>query len=371
MYARTWSRWRCLSQMGRSCRTRFHQSNVRTRIFSLQTKLVDLSQYVWKHWRTIEKTFWLQPSVVHTEPFSPRNWRTTTQAPVPYWKYQQRQSSSSSSSTWWQWSGSWWSSWEFKESQCPSRENIGLTEPRGVNQYFRCASSEKTWVQSTKKLNENWDAISLVFLSAVLRENFSSFRNTLHNLSHIVRLNVWNLVVLRSKGKVQNWVPQRSYLLESLRIPRIEHLRSITTSDEKWQEIQYYAVHFVFLVIQGFIDSFFMLYFTYVSYIVIAGLWFFCVQQQYEVIKWVNKHKETCYKPSHSSTNKHWKNPVTAWNAMRNGVTGKELALTSWKTEIAKCGRSRTTWTLCKRRAGEAIHRAAKIGRINNSRAQS
>ena len=32
----------------------------------------------------------------------------------------------------------------------------------------RCASREMTWVQSTRKLNENWDATSLVFLSAVL-----------------------------------------------------------------------------------------------------------------------------------------------------------------------------------------------------------
>ena len=37
--------------------------------------------------------------------------------PMPYWKYKQWKSSSSSSSTWWQWSESWWSSWEFKESQ--------------------------------------------------------------------------------------------------------------------------------------------------------------------------------------------------------------------------------------------------------------
>ena len=61
---------------------------------------------------------------------------------------------------------------------------IGPTEPRGVESMYqnsRCASREKTWVQSTKKLNENWDAISLVFLSAVLWENFSSFRSTLHN----------------------------------------------------------------------------------------------------------------------------------------------------------------------------------------------
>ena len=34
---------------------------------------------------------------------------------------------------------------------------------------------------------------------------------------------------------------------------------------KKWQKIQYYAENFVLLVVQGFIDSFFMLYFTYVS----------------------------------------------------------------------------------------------------------
>ena len=37
--------------------------------------------------------------------------------PLPYWKYLERHPSSSSSSSWWQWSGSWWSSSEFKESQ--------------------------------------------------------------------------------------------------------------------------------------------------------------------------------------------------------------------------------------------------------------
>ena len=71
-----------------------------------------------------------------------------------------------------------------KKSKGPSRGKIGLTEPRGVEgmyQNSRCASREKTWLQSTKKLYENWDAVSPVFLSAVLRKNFSSFRSTLHN----------------------------------------------------------------------------------------------------------------------------------------------------------------------------------------------
>ena len=63
--------------------------------------------------------------------------------------------------------------------------------------------------------------------------------------------------------------------------------------------------------------------------------------------------------------------PVTAWIAMRKGVTGKEFALTSWKTEIAKCRRARTTRTLCKRRTSEATPRAANFGRIDNNRAQS
>ena len=93
---------------------------------------------------------------------------------------------------------------------------IGLTEPRGVEgmyQYSRCASRERTRVPSTKKLNEKWDVVSLVFLSAVLRENFRSFRSTLRNWSHIMYLNVWNWSLLRSEGKVLNWARRRSYYL--------------------------------------------------------------------------------------------------------------------------------------------------------------
>ena len=33
-----------------------------------------------EHYRTNETTFWLQPSVVYIEPFTPRSWRKTTQA---------------------------------------------------------------------------------------------------------------------------------------------------------------------------------------------------------------------------------------------------------------------------------------------------
>ena len=64
-------------------------------------------------------------------------------------------------------------------------------------------------------------------------------------------------------------------------------------------------------------------------------------------------------------------NPLPPELPWGKGVTGREFTLTSWKTEIAKCRRARTTWTLCKRRTGEAIPRAANFGKTDNSRAQS
>ena len=73
------------------------------------------------------------------------------------------------------------------------------------------------------------------------------------------------------RGWSANFGTTAVLLLESLRSPRIEHLRSITTPHEEWQKIQYYAENFVHLVVQGFIDLFFLLDLTCVSDIVIAG----------------------------------------------------------------------------------------------------
>ena len=78
-HARTWSRWRSLYQMGRSCRKRFHSLTWRNQNIFDANKIVDLSRWVWRHW-TIEKSCWLQPSVVYIKPFTPRIWRTSTQA---------------------------------------------------------------------------------------------------------------------------------------------------------------------------------------------------------------------------------------------------------------------------------------------------
>ena len=135
---------------------------------------------------------------------------------------------------------------------------------------------------------------------------------------------------------------------------------------------QYYAENFVLLVVQGFIDSFSMLHFTYVSDIVIAGQWKFDYVSSNNT-KWEYEWTSTKRPVANAVTGRRTstERPVTAWIAMRKDVTGKEFTLTSWKTEIAKCRRARTTWTLCKCRTGGAIPRAAKFGRIENSRAQS
>ena len=116
-----------------------------------------------------------------------------------------------------------------------------------------------------------------------------------------------------------------------------------------------------------------MLNFTYVSDIVIARLWNFIMcpatirsEKEYE---WTSTKRPVTNPVTgrRTSTGK----PVNAWIAMKKGVTRKEFTLTSWKIEIVNCRRARTTWTLCKRRTSEAIPRAAKLERIDNSRAQS
>ena len=104
----------------------------------------------------------------------------------------------------------------------------------------------------------------------------------------------------------------------------------------------------------------------------IAGLWKFCYVSSNNT-KWEYDWTSTKRPVTNPVTGRRTstERPVTAWIAMRKDVTGKEFTLTSWKTEIAKCRRARTTWTLCKWRTGGAIPRAAKFGRIDNSRAQS
>ena len=115
-----------------------------------------------------------------------------------------------------------------------------------------------------------------------------------------------------------------------------------------------------------------MLNFTYVSDIVVARLWkFYYVSSNNS--KWEYEWTSTKRPVTNPVTGRRTSTvkPDTAWSAMKKGVTRKEFTLTSWKIEIAKCRRARTTWTPWKRRTSEAIPRAAKLERIDNSRVET
>ena len=179
-------------------------------------------------------------------------------------------------------------------------------------------------------------------------------------------LNVWNWSLLRSEGKVQNWVRRRFHYLnlcEAHGLNTWGQLLHIMNNGRKFSTMRRTSCSSLSKV---FIDPFFLPYLTYVSYIVIAGLWKFYYVSSNNT-KWEYEWTSTRILVTNPVIGRRISTgrPVTAWIAMRKDVTGKEFTLTSWKTEIAKSRRARTTWTLCKRRTGEAIPRAAKFGRID------
>ena len=114
-------------------------------------------------------------------------------------------------------------------------------------------------------------------------------------LSHIMLLNVLNWLPLRRRSCYLNLYEAHG-LNTSGQLP---HLMNNGRKSVLCGELR--APH-----CPGFIDSFFMLYLTYVSYIVIAGLWknIMC-PATIRSENMLSKHKETCYKPSHRTTNKH------------------------------------------------------------------
>ena len=120
-------------------------------------------------------------------------------------------------------------------------------------------------------------------------------------------LNVWNWSLLRSEGEVQNWVRRRSY-------------NKISTKPTDWTpEVNY---HITWKMAEKSVlcgelraprcPGFYRLFLHALPHVRLRHRYrrtmiFPCVQQQYEVKIWVNKHKETCYKPSHTTANKHGK----------------------------------------------------------------
>ena len=235
---------------------------------------------------------------------------------------------------------------------------------------FAMRQQRKTWVQSTKEAPRE----SRCYFSGVSqrrtvpRENLSSFRSTLHNLRHIIvfqrmelitptkrgssaKLGTTAVLLLESLRKLTDWTPEvnfhiswkmaeNSLLCASL--SRVSKTRSSCSTSPTSP------------------NAFSQELWTFYSVSSNNTKW------EYE---WTSTRRLVTNPVTWRRTST--RKPVTAWIAMRKGVTGKEFTLTSWKTEIAKCRRARTIRTLCKRRTGEAIPRAAKFGRIDNSRAQS
>ena len=103
---------------------------------------------------------------------------------------------------------------------------------------------------------------------------------------------------------MQHWRSYYLNLCEAHGLNTWGQLPHLMKNDRK---IQYYAENFVLFVVQGF----YRLVLHALLHLRLRHRYrrtmkmLLCVQQQYDVIIWVNKHKETCYKPSHRTTNKH------------------------------------------------------------------
>ena len=184
-------------------------------------------------------------------------------------------------------------------------------------------------------------------------------------------LNVWNWSLVRTERKVQNWVRRRSYYLNLCEAHELNtwgqllHLMNNDRNSVLCGELRdprcpgFYRLVLPALPLLGLLHNYRR---TMKNYFVSSNN----TKWEYE---WTSTRRPVT-KPVRGRRTSTVK-PVTAWNAMREDVTGKEFTFTSWKTEITKCRRARTTWTLCKRRTGEVIPRAAKCGRIDNCRVQS
>ena len=244
----------------------------------------------------------------------------------------------------------------------PSRGKIGPTEPRGVEgmyQNSRCASKEKTWVHSTQKLNENWDAISLVFLSAVLGEFQQLPEHIAQFKRHIILINVWNWSLLWSKGKVQNSV-RRSYHLNLCEAHRLNTWGQLPHLMNSGRKIQYFAENFVLLVVQGFIDSFFMLHLTYVSYIVIRRNMKNIMCPATIRSENTSEQAQGDLIQTQSQDDEQARGDLLPPELqLRKSVTGKEFKLISWNTEIAKCRRARHYASILNR--GEVLQIAVAV----------
>ena len=182
--------------------------------------------------------------------------------------------------------------------------------------------------------------------------------------------NVWNWSLPRSEGKVQNWVRRWSYYLNVCEAHGLNNWGQLPHLMQNGRKVS--------IMLRTSCSSLSRVLSTRSSCStpptspIIAGLWkFYYVSSnntkwEYE---WTST-KETCYKPSHRTTNKHGETRYRL-NCHKERCNRKRVHTHFLKDRNCECRRAWTTWTLCWRRTGEAIPRAGKFGRIHNSRAQS
>ena len=145
------------------------------------------------------------------------------------------------------------------------------------------------------------------FSAPYWKMNFSSFRSTLHNLSHIMLLNVWNWWLLRSEGKVQNWVRRRSYYLNLCEAHgfntwgQLPHLMKNGRKFSILRRTSCFSLSRVLSTRSTCSTS----PTSPTSLSQDNEQFYWLSSNEYEVRTWVNMHNETCYKPSHRTSNKH------------------------------------------------------------------
>ena len=119
-------------------------------------------------------------------------------------------------------------------------------------------------------------------------------------------INVWNWPLLRSEGNAQNWVRRRSDCLNLCEAHGLNTWGQLPHLMNNGRKIQYFCGELCAPRCPGFYRPRSSCSTSRTSPTSLSQEYEkYCVQQQYEVRKRVNKHKETCYKPSHKTTNKH------------------------------------------------------------------
>ena len=124
-------------------------------------------------------------------------------------------------------------------------------------------------------------------------------------------LNVWNELLRRSEGKVQNRVRRRSYYLflcEAHGLNTRGQVLHLMNDGRKSSTVRRTSCSSLSRVLST--RSSCSTSFTSPTSLSQECEILLCVQQQYEVRIRVNKHKETCYKRNHRTTNKARRDPL-------------------------------------------------------------